>query len=311
MDVLISRTAAGDYAPLPDDTPSNLKDFVAGLLVVNPRERLGSSTIRQHALFEGTDWDSLATHTKTPGPIRGRTASSADSASLHCTQAELHEWQLPLVNRFFELRTDASLKTDAWGDIMEKMAIYIRPSLHFKYSTAMATCPLTKKHFVVGIDELTDELERNRSTQAYKVHFDTVREQFAACDYSSAMGAFTMRVSGDELPDGVDGFMVRGGLKVCFSPNRKISRMEVIFDVYAFMQLWNSAMGLQNGSKSSARSMVAASPSNEPAAIETRQEGADPDQSEAVPMAVSSSGAKEVVEVEADVKEAAVAASDS
>ena len=38
--------------------------------------------------------------------------------------------------------------------------------------------------------------------------------------------------------------------------------MEVIFDVYAFMQLWNSAMGLQNGSKSSARSMVAASPSN-------------------------------------------------
>jgi serine/threonine protein kinase len=152
MDVLISRTAAGDYAPLPDDTPSNLKDFVAGLLVVNPRERLGSSTIRQHALFEGTDWDSLATHTKTPGPIRGRTASSADSASLHCTQAELHEWQLPLVNRFFELRTDASLKTDAWGDIMEKMAIYIRPSLHFKYSTAMATCPLTKKHFVVRPD---------------------------------------------------------------------------------------------------------------------------------------------------------------
>ena len=44
--------------------------------------------------------------------------------------------------------------------------------------------------------------------------------QFAACDYSSAMGAFTMRVSGDELPDGVDGFMVRGGLKVCFSPVR-------------------------------------------------------------------------------------------
>ena len=38
--------------------------------------------------------------------------------------------------------------------------------------------------------------------------------------------------------------------------------MEVIFDVYAFMQLWNSAMGLQTGSKSSARSMVAASPSN-------------------------------------------------
>ena len=52
-------------------------------------------------------------------------------------------------------------------------------------------------------------------------------------------------------------------------------------------------------------------PSAEPAAIETRQEGADPDQSEAVSMAVSSSGAKEVVEMEADVKEAAVTASDS
>ena len=52
-------------------------------------------------------------------------------------------------------------------------------------------------------------------------------------------------------------------------------------------------------------------PSAEPAAIETRQEGADPDQSEAASMAVSSSGVKEVVEVEAGVKEVAVAASDS
>ena len=34
------------------------------------------------------------------------------------------------------------------------------------------------------------------------------------------MGAFTMGVSGDELPDGVNGFMARGGFKVCFSPVR-------------------------------------------------------------------------------------------
>ena len=45
------------------------------------------------------------------------------------TQQQLGEWQLPIVDAWFALRTKGELDTALWGEIMELMAIYIRPRL--------------------------------------------------------------------------------------------------------------------------------------------------------------------------------------
>merc|ERR1712070_474074 len=136
------------------------------------------------------------------------------------------DWQFQLARLFFEYRTMCKDDHAEWGEIVDNdHFVYVNPYLPYRRQSQSDIDESTQLHFVYGIHNLVQDMESAKETQVVPVEFTVDKNEFY-CTTEHAIGSLKL-TAGDAIAN--------GATYLTFSSKRKLTRVQVVFDLNAFM----------------------------------------------------------------------------
>lgn len=219
-----TRVSKAERHALPENLHgTTVEDLISRLLVVDPKFRFGVEGIAQHPYFSGVNWADVL-ELKVPCPIVASTMTR-NKTSFGSLVAYEEDWQFQLAQTFFKYRTMCKDDYAEWGEIVDDIFVYVNPYLPYRRQTQSDIDESTQLHFVYGIHNLVQDMESAKETQRVPVEFTVDRNEFY-CTTEHAIGSLKL-IAGDAIAN--------GATKMTFSSQRKLTRVQTVFDLNAFM----------------------------------------------------------------------------